>query len=1320
MALTEWASRIVKAAIPIQDIISGPWRGAMESRPADRIPREYAAGVGSTNFLYLPRSGTWKRRGGQEIRFDAFGSQVGLLPAKWLSSSTSTYCKARQMEEFVSDMVTDNIPTVMALVTKETIESGLDDGWFSNVYVRDQVTSANYTLGSEYSSTTYPTLGSEQTYRVVPLWYESGDGGITRGTTEFLRRFLVSGSRRFLKVGNWWYFPSLKGTPARWSGLKGGAGSVSESTFQCTTTSAFDAEWFATTASDTLTSDGDTSFIGAETIATPPTTITSSITIGLNAVVAPSGSSWTVNYNARITGAVTVGTATFTIYDSAGIGHVSAAQNIVTGWSTTYADLTAACNSTSGTGTANSLKITLAIADSGGAGEQYRISYISVTGPTTVPGTVMANRLIPSGPLPPTHAGSLAKGTTSTPGSSPLVIYPDADITDGDWLNSAGNATAMYSYIDEVTLDTADYITSATIDEGISSTCTIGLGDFGFEPEQGSQVTVNYNAAPASLAGATSFISLRVDLMEGSTVRGTGTATFFVSTSDRAFSYTLTDTQIDEIEVWTNLSLKFTAVGRDDAGSSLKVRVRQANVSYRPAAGAAEGSWLGKDRFFYSVAYRFEDGSVWAPCTPRMPSSTLTSGFNLFTLDSANPDTQYDFVTWSNIPIGPHGVVGRILLRTPKVDSTVAGDELKLNPFDFRVVWEITDNTTTTYTDSQADDTGLYDDAAGLFVRYDYIMPPRARYIAGGDMRIVHAYGGQNPCAIQIAPVGRTADYDLNLLDSSTTAYTSHGSFMRYRIETDGNATLRLVQGDGATATDTKTLDMDDYATLQALVDAINATTAAADGQQWRAQLCPGVNPAAPSKTALTPHIREIASVVCTSGTATLTKAAGGLSAVAVGSLISKSDVTVGTYVKRIDSDTQLTMSANATGTSTGTASFHVSLGDTAITGELGWQRVIANSLPGFLYFAESYLDDDPVDKSSVWMTTATPGSMRSAANNFSGKPANRFKPPTNAGISMGGAAVDQGFVLPFSGGVFALKNTRDASTGIDEDYKLVELNANRGCIAWNTVTPGNRFVPYLTAEGMCAADLEQEFLISDELWLHAPSTGNLSYEIPLCIAATAKDDDTAYASCKVMRSAIWLNYRTSASTTHPNSQAVLDFSTGYVSNGLGALFSKPGDVWGWSTRLVRSVTAMCEGRRSDGGHLYGWNELNAGSTGGGRIDEIEYGDTDNTTAISAAIIFPWERMGQHFKLSAQEVILEHTAPSGATVLLDFHRSYSDTTYTLTPSTTALVVGREVKFLPQAARVPTAACYIGYRQTAGGAAELRAFTLRAKSIPSYT
>jgi hypothetical protein len=271
-------------------------------------------------------------------------------------------------------------------------------------------------------------------------------------------------------------------------------------------------------------------------------------------------------------------------------------------------------------------------------------------------------------------------------------------------------------------------------------------------------------------------------------------------------------------------------------------------------------------------------------------------------------------------------------------------------------------------------------------------------------------------------------------------------------------------------------------------------------------------------------------------------------------------------------------------------------------------------------------------------------------------------------------------------------------------------------------VVAGQECAVCVAAEGVYAVDLDGERLISDRVWSHATSDaktgiGDFDYEMPLSVASAAADTDAQYIQARFMRSVLWLTFRKSGS--HPNRMVAYDFSSARDTRGLRALLRSNGDPWGWSELLTRSMTVMAEGHRTDGAHLYGWNDANAGSTGDGRVDEFETTDTDNGTAIAGAVKTPWERLGRDQKLSAQELQIEHLAPAGSTGSLVFHRSYADDTYPLTPSTgTGLL--RDIKMLPLAARSPTAACYIEYSQATGGAREIRKIVLRAKPLASYT
>ncbi len=1323
-ALLDYANRGAGPSLPMERVSYGPWKGSMRSVAADAVPPEYIAG--GNDFLYLPRSGHWKRRRGQTQKFDTFGSSAGLLPAKWSS-------RARWMEEFVSECIADGVPSLIALATREYIATGLDDGRFSQVWVRDQVNNLNYTVGSEFSDSTYPEPGTVQTLRFVPLWYDSGDGGITRGATEFARRFFFGGSRRFFKSGNWWYFPSLLGTPSRWNGCKG-TSSAAQTLLPVTVKDSADGWDSNFGVVDGIggsnyglalqTADGDTTFIQSGDGSTPGGIDTRHEHSIAQPVAPGTFAGWTLTIVARKTSAGACADDTiFGWYGRVWNGSVFSGGTQLTSltqastWlkaqlTTSYQTFTIPISTTDAalimTPISGNTRFTMEFVFDGTTAGSEADNVVNITQiALNVPGVADdVNRLIPSGPLPPTHAGVLVRGNPVA-GSTNDTMRPDADISDGSWTDSSAG-TNLFAQLDETTVNDADYITSP----GTGGTvCRIGLSNPAVTPISTDIVTVHFRGKRGGLLTPT----LLMQINDGVTTHASSTV--LLSAGFVTYSRQLTSTEIAAITAgagWNALEIRFTASG---AGST--ALVSYVDITIAPA-GTTEGGWLGSDRFFYSVAYRFEDDSIWMPCFPRFPNATMASGYNLFTISSDNPTTTFDKVQWTNIPIGPHGVISRLLLRTPKIDST-ADDNLQLNPFDLRVVAEITDNVSTTYDDYFADDESLTFDPEGFFIRYDHIMPPRSRYNFAGDLRACHSYGGVNPCAIIIAPIGRTADYDLNVNDGATTGYANTGAYMRIVVGDGSGDGIEFVKDSGSAGR----LTFSAYPTLQDLVDRINIMNFADLGGQWRAQLCPGVNPQAPTATCLTPHARTITS--CVVSGQTITKPAGGLALVPVGHEITGTGVTAGAYVSRIDSDTQLTFVGTITA-GTKSLTFYSELGDSpdGIT-TLGWQRVIANSLPGFLFFNEDYLDDYPLDKQATWMTVASPGSVKSAPNCFSGKIANKHVPPIEAGIAMGGAGVDQGFVTLYANKVGAIKNTRDSSSGIDQDYRLIIIDDSRGCCAWNTVVPGNRFVPFMSGEGIFAADLERVVFLSEAIFSHAPTaTGDFSFEAPLCVAATARDIDrdvsdstiTAYASARIMRGCLWISYRVSGS--HPNRMVCFDFSSGMEGNGLEALFRARGEPWGWSVPLIRSVTAMAEGRRSDGLHLYGWNDENAGSTGDGRVDEIETSDTDNGTAIDGKVETPWLSFGDDTKLSAQDFQVRHNAAAGSTGQYIFHRGLADgDQYTLTPSTGTDIYQQDFKMLTLPARTPTAACFFGYRQQTGAARELRKITLRLKKLLKY-
>ena len=1332
----------------MQRIRYGPWEGTMRSRTAFECPRTHmatnlTAGVPTTlEYMYQPRKGSFKRRKGSTQKFDTFGASVGLLPAKWSS-------KCRQFDEFGGDKTSDGVPSVVALLTKETIASGLDDGRFSNLYIRDQANSVNYTLGDEYGTATYPAAGTTQTYRYCAIANLSGDGGLSRGVTEFQRRLLLGDPRGFLRVQRWFYFPGgPHGVPIRTT-LTATPGAALAQYSRPSNSGATGTSWGAVGAAtmhaatdDTSTTVGDSDYArfafgltnGILTITMDNlTTLTDpGVNTGFHLRLALRASQ---SSNPSYLGIAMLSGPT-NVFSSAAPG-----PNVKEFGNPDYAGAFGTADQ--GNVTTAFVEYDIALTDAECANVDFaqpltlniEMTTISVVGTFDIgriefsvgsASSVASNRAIPSGPLPPTHAGTIAKGNAIAGTGHPDQVYPDSDVSIGAWVTESGGTASLYSHIDETgtvtdPINNADYIKVTS-----NSTYICTLGDFNFTPENQALVEVSWRAQRA-VSGMG--IDLTVTLSDATTNYAAAERTL-VSTFG-GYSFALSADQIAAITAagaWNNLRLKFATTG---AASGNSVSVSNAFLRHTPVGQLQSGGWQGSDRFAYAMCYRFEDDSVWAFSVPRFANAILTSGFNIFTVDSTNPTTGYDKITWSNLPVPLYGVKEKGLLRSNKIDFT-AEDSLAINLHDMRVVAWL-DPSVTTYDDYAADDDALVEDPDKLWIHEDHIMPPRARWIFGGESRIGHSYGGVNPCAIELAPVGATVDYDRNVADDSATAYATPAMYFKV---TSTALTLYKDSGTPVSLVLTFGTGTNQYNTLQDLCDRINATSCAVSSMQWRAQILPGQSPDAVCSTSLMPTYRSIASCVTATSTA-LTKAAGGLSAVPVGAFVTGTYVTAGTYVTKIVSDAELTLSAATTGSATNTMVFTANTGDAITVGTVydGYVRARCNALPEFLYFNTTYLAQFPLEKSSIWLTSANPESYNSAPNCFRGDGAGKHKPPGDVGICMGGAALGQGFVTPYSKARKSrIANNRDSGTGLDKDYHLsAELDA--GSIGPIAVGNGCVFVP--GPEGWFAMDMQSDLLISGAIYQHPASdavagVGDFFYEAPLCIAAAAADTDTAYLCAKVMRGALWISYRaSSASSTHPNRQVVYDFSDSNAGTGLAAMVrDRPvyddagrvaipvGVLWGWSMPLSRSVTQLCEGRRSDGAHLYGWNEANAGSAGDGRIDEMEVTDQDNAVDISASWRTPWESGGTSDYISAQEIYSEHVTSTTATVTRTFTRSLTGDTYTGTPSKSdTLIVSADIWGLPiTGARVASAACYCGGTQTAGPAQELRLVELRAKSI----
>lgn len=209
----------------------GPFVRCVTSVEPHACPPEAASG--GANMLVDPISGGMFKRGGNVIVGDTVTGQTkhanaGLLEGTDADPEWIPYRLRQFYSEALADGQQGGAPTHSVLYGRD-FENALwpeeDSGIFGTEYVRRP--NANYQLLSEYGAAAYPTDGSNGggafatggiPYTVVPFWYESGEGGYSRGAFALARRFVASGSWGTVDAGRWRYYPNLRGTPIRWDG----------------------------------------------------------------------------------------------------------------------------------------------------------------------------------------------------------------------------------------------------------------------------------------------------------------------------------------------------------------------------------------------------------------------------------------------------------------------------------------------------------------------------------------------------------------------------------------------------------------------------------------------------------------------------------------------------------------------------------------------------------------------------------------------------------------------------------------------------------------------------------------------------------------------------------------------------------------------------------------------------------------------------------------------------------------------------------------------------------------------------------------------
>ena len=142
----------------------------------------------------------------------------------------------------------------------------------------------------------------------------------------------------------------------------------------------------------------------------------------------------------------------------------------------------------------------------------------------------------------------------------PQFARPDADITDGTWLNEAASNVNLFASIDEVTVSDADFVESALA----PATAAMAVGTSNVEdPVSSTGHIIRANVWKNAAGGAQ--IDIVIQLRQGYAsegVQGTLIATLTaanVTGTSAAVSYTLSGAEADAITNYNDLQFRITA-----------------------------------------------------------------------------------------------------------------------------------------------------------------------------------------------------------------------------------------------------------------------------------------------------------------------------------------------------------------------------------------------------------------------------------------------------------------------------------------------------------------------------------------------------------------------------------------------------------------------------------------------------------------------------------------------------------------------------------------------------------------------------------------
>ena len=309
----------------------GPWRGGYTSAVAQFLasPDQLVGAVSgsdtnsSRDVVIDPFTGGVSRRSGVTKVNETLDANkletVGLL-----NYGAFNTIRTRKVFAIDSPSLSNGYPTLAALFGSDDASNPgasfptIDTGHNATLWLNSTNTGAsttalkNYSLLEEFENNlTYSNTPSAKAtaadyrVRVVPIWYESGNGVYNRGaltgvgsTSQYNQQLLACGSRGGVQTQGWYYSPNLRATPWRWNKRFSESSAVGTEVIRIYPTGPFPPLWPFDVAVGTLSANdspwvaGDTFYIstifqfedGSYSAPFIPRSINTTLTSGLGLV----------------------------------------------------------------------------------------------------------------------------------------------------------------------------------------------------------------------------------------------------------------------------------------------------------------------------------------------------------------------------------------------------------------------------------------------------------------------------------------------------------------------------------------------------------------------------------------------------------------------------------------------------------------------------------------------------------------------------------------------------------------------------------------------------------------------------------------------------------------------------------------------------------------------------------------------------------------------------------------------------------------------------------------------------------------------------